>query len=176
MTQKSFVGFRDVDFEIIIVDDGSPDGTQQVIQQLQDLYGHDRIVSSSFSKFKGYCRFRFNLLAICLTCNMLLQLLRARPKKLGLGKRCALSLLCFEMNNLELPNEMLGAAHCYCFIHVVQIVSVFANFRNGLYSWIEACLWEFCCDNGCRFVTPCKCSDVHHHMFALKILCFPCNY
>lgn len=95
MTKKSFVGFRDVDFEIIIVDDGSPDGTQQVIQQLQELYGHDRIVSSSFSKFKGYCLFRFNLLAICLMRNMLLQLLRARPKKLGLGKRCAFIIILF---------------------------------------------------------------------------------
>lgn len=46
------LGIRDVDFEIIIVDDGSPDGTQQVVQQLQDLYGQDRIVSSFGSKFK----------------------------------------------------------------------------------------------------------------------------
>lgn len=84
MTKKSFVGFRDVDFEIIIVDDGSPDGTQQVIQQLQDLYGHDRIVSSKDIAFFGLIYF-----AICLTRNMVLQLLRARPKKLGLGKRCA---------------------------------------------------------------------------------------
>lgn len=37
---------RDVNFEIIIVDDGSPDGTQDVIRQLQQVYGEDRIVST----------------------------------------------------------------------------------------------------------------------------------
>ncbi|KGN55495.1 dolichol-phosphate mannosyltransferase subunit 1 [Cucumis sativus] len=50
-----FKHLPDVDFEIIVVDDGSPDGTQEVVKQLQGLYGEDRI------------------------------LLRARPRKLGLG-------------------------------------------------------------------------------------------
>ena len=43
------------DFEIIVIDDGSPDGTLDVAKQLQDLYGADKI------------------------------LLRPRAKKLGLG-------------------------------------------------------------------------------------------
>lgn len=30
-------------YEVIIIDDGSPDGTQEVAKQLQDIYGHDRI-------------------------------------------------------------------------------------------------------------------------------------
>ncbi|KAJ3689754.1 hypothetical protein LUZ61_018918 [Rhynchospora tenuis] len=50
-----FKHLRDVDFEVIVVDDGSPDGTQDIVKQLQQVYGEDRI------------------------------LLRARPRKLGLG-------------------------------------------------------------------------------------------
>ncbi|NWH39282.1 DPM1 mannosyltransferase, partial [Chloropsis hardwickii] len=33
-----------IDFEIIIIDDGSPDGTQEVAQQLEKIYGSDKIV------------------------------------------------------------------------------------------------------------------------------------
>ncbi|KAL4391858.1 hypothetical protein AHAS_Ahas03G0287100 [Arachis hypogaea] len=50
-----FKHLKDVDFEVIVVDDGSPDGTQDIVIQLQKVYGEDRI------------------------------LLRPRPKKLGLG-------------------------------------------------------------------------------------------
>lgn len=35
---------RRLDFEVIIVDDNSPDGTQDVVRQLQQAYGEDRIV------------------------------------------------------------------------------------------------------------------------------------
>jgi dolichol-phosphate mannosyltransferase len=45
----------DIDYEIIIVDDNSPDGTQDIARQLQRLYGEHRI------------------------------LLKPRPGKLGLG-------------------------------------------------------------------------------------------
>ena len=31
-------------FEVIIVDDNSPDGTQEVVRQLQSLYGTDIVV------------------------------------------------------------------------------------------------------------------------------------
>jgi dolichol-phosphate mannosyltransferase len=46
----------DINYEIIVIDDGSPDGTLAVAQQLEKIYGSDRI------------------------------LLRPRAKKLGLGK------------------------------------------------------------------------------------------
>jgi len=35
---------RGLDYEIIIVDDNSPDGTQEVVRQLQKAYGAERIV------------------------------------------------------------------------------------------------------------------------------------
>ncbi|KAH1243082.1 Dolichol-phosphate mannosyltransferase subunit 1 [Glycine max] len=41
-----FKHLGDADFEIIIVDDGSPDGTQDVVKQLQQVYGEDRIHAS----------------------------------------------------------------------------------------------------------------------------------
>lgn len=34
----------ELDWEIIIVDDASPDGTQEVAKQLIGVYGEDRIV------------------------------------------------------------------------------------------------------------------------------------
>lgn len=40
-----------IDWEVVIVDDASPDGTQDVAQQLIKAYGSDRIVSF-FRSFK----------------------------------------------------------------------------------------------------------------------------
>ncbi|NXK65006.1 DPM1 mannosyltransferase, partial [Sylvietta virens] len=37
-----------IDFEVIIIDDGSPDGTQEVAQQLEKIYGSDKIVRQLF--------------------------------------------------------------------------------------------------------------------------------
>ncbi len=45
-----------ITYEVIIIDDNSPDGTQEVARKLQDIYGEDKIV------------------------------LRSRPGKLGLGE------------------------------------------------------------------------------------------
>jgi dolichol-phosphate mannosyltransferase len=46
---------HEIDYEIIVIDDASPDGTQDVVRQLQQEYGEDRV------------------------------LLKPRPGKLGLG-------------------------------------------------------------------------------------------
>lgn len=40
-----FVKFSGNDYEIIIIDDGSPDGTQEAAKQLEDIYGTEIIVS-----------------------------------------------------------------------------------------------------------------------------------
>lgn len=36
---------RNLDYEIVIIDDNSPDGTQEVVKRLQTAYSSDRIVS-----------------------------------------------------------------------------------------------------------------------------------
>ena len=41
------------DFEIIIIDDGSPDGTLEVAQNLQKIYGEERIVLAPREKKLG---------------------------------------------------------------------------------------------------------------------------
>eukprot|EP00249_Psilotum_nudum_P017731 c26464_g1_i2 orf=220-945(-) len=55
LTYLLFKYLQDVPFEMIVIDDASPDGTQDAVRQLQKLYGEDRI------------------------------LLKPRPSKLGLG-------------------------------------------------------------------------------------------
>eukprot|EP00794_Sanderia_malayensis_P018752 gene18750-20643_t len=42
-----------IDYEVIIIDDGSPDGTQDAAKQLQKIYGEDRIVLKPREKKLG---------------------------------------------------------------------------------------------------------------------------
>jgi len=43
----------DLDYEIIVIDDGSPDGTLEVAKQLENIYGDDRIVLRPRAKKLG---------------------------------------------------------------------------------------------------------------------------
>ncbi|GLJ33333.1 hypothetical protein SUGI_0670630 [Cryptomeria japonica] len=44
VTYLIFKHLSGINFEIIVIDDASPDGTQEVVQQLQKVYGGDRIL------------------------------------------------------------------------------------------------------------------------------------
>lgn len=59
-------------WEIIVVDDASPDGTQEVARQLARTYGEDKIVSPLSSH--QLCRL-----------TLYVQVLKPRAGKLGLG-------------------------------------------------------------------------------------------
>lgn len=69
------IDYSEIEYEIIIIDDGSPDGTLEVAKQLETIFGKNKIVRNKLN-YISYSNFLFFFL---------FQLLRPRGKKLGLG-------------------------------------------------------------------------------------------
>ena len=58
--------FSNLNFEIIVIDDGSPDGTLEAAKQLQNIYGDDKIVSIDSINLLTLC-IQINVKLLCLT-------------------------------------------------------------------------------------------------------------
>ena len=80
-------------YEIIVIDDNSPDGTQDVVKKLQTAYGTDKIVRlcplDCYVQHALACFWGTACTAIHTEPAVLLQLLRPRPGKLGLGEHAS---------------------------------------------------------------------------------------
>ena len=62
------------EFEVIIIDDNSPDNTQEVARDLQKIYGSDRIVSVGLMN-------KLRIISVCVC----VQVVKVREGRLGLG-------------------------------------------------------------------------------------------
>jgi dolichol-phosphate mannosyltransferase len=80
-------------FEIIIIDDNSPDGTQKIAEQLQQIYGESRIVCDKVLNSLSY---------------LTMKVLRPRSGKLGLG-------LCLHSSRYLLTS--IGTAYIHGLSH-----------------------------------------------------------
>lgn len=49
LSWSSFI-YSGYNYEIVVIDDGSPDGTLEVAEQLQRIYGEDKIVSGKANR------------------------------------------------------------------------------------------------------------------------------
>ena len=64
------VGHRNLSFEVIIIDDNSPDGTQEIAKRLQAAYGSEKIVSL-FSSSEIPCGLHAPGCLICPKCRLI---------------------------------------------------------------------------------------------------------
>ena len=68
--KSSVVWHRNLSFEVIIIDDNSPDGTQEIAKRLQAAYGSERIVSSLLSSTIP-CGLQAPGCLVCPTCRLI---------------------------------------------------------------------------------------------------------
>lgn len=51
--------FREYDWEVVIIEDNSPDGTLEAAQSLQEIYGKNRIVCRKGKNLEAFLCFSF---------------------------------------------------------------------------------------------------------------------